>query len=59
MTKVIDGQRCYVWCGFHNVPMSRCDKTESLSCEFMYLGRFATTRLMLKQKEYNIEIDEL
>lgn len=49
----------YCWCGFHRVPMSRCDKTESGNCYLMLLDKAESERLIREQKGYNIRLEEL
>lgn len=53
--------KIYYWCGFHEVPMSRCDNTHSFSCQLLKLDKKQSDALKAKKNKegYNISNREL
>ena len=49
------------WCGFHEVPMSRCNRTSSWSCYPLNLDKKRSDELKEKRNKqgYNIRNKEL
>jgi len=54
-------KKIYKWCGFHEVPMSRCDRTQSGSCYPSNLDKKESDKLKEKRNKegYNIRDEEL
>ena len=55
------------WCSFHNIPMSICNKTSSMSCQQSYLAiesaiwelRYSPNKnKLIKENEVKIEVKE-
>jgi len=54
-------KKIFKWCGFHEVPMSRCNRTASGSCYPLYLDKKMSDELKEKRNKqgYNIRDEEL
>jgi len=49
----------YEWCGFHDVPMARCNKTGSRRCFSKFRNKEESEKLIKRMLGYNIELSEL